>query len=98
MRLSTHPGDVAARAVRERNRRAEESNRRRWTIHVCPLCGEMDPDQHQRSPDRPRFCVFAARGLSRDGIVLHPYSNSPDWNPEIEYAPIEVRRAAGETP
>lgn len=64
----------------------------RWTIYVCPLCGTLDPSQHTRDPDRPHYCFFAARGLSRDGVVLHPYSSSPDWNPEVEYEPIVVVR------
>jgi hypothetical protein len=64
----------------------------RWTIYVCPICGWMDTSQCDRGPDNPRFCLFATRGLSRDGVVLHPYTDSPDWDPEVEYQPVEVVR------
>ena len=65
------------------------SKQDRWTIYVCPHCGFMDPDQHDRRPGT-HFCIFGSRGLSRNGVVLHPYSSDPDWNPEVEYEPIVV--------
>jgi hypothetical protein len=59
-----------------------------WTIYVCPKCGFMDPDQYSHS--KPRSCPFASRGLSRDGVKLHPYSGDPDYDPNVYFEPVVV--------
>lgn len=62
-------------------------------VWACPVCGHVDPDQHDRIQGRGNgICPFSYRGGGPNREFRHPYGD--DREP-TEYVLVPIQRADG---